>query len=131
CPKTGKFRGMRKVNGLYKLLLPLVGIIALIWILIRVIPKPSRINYPCVKAAMPLASGFIAYIALFIASAIAFIKLKKPILKYQFLAAVLFAVIGIGSTYYLDSEEPFIIESSVHEPNEPIGEAKGIFPGRV
>ncbi len=34
---------------------PIGGLLALIWFLIRVIPKPSRATYPCQRVAFPLA----------------------------------------------------------------------------
>jgi len=42
--------------------LPITGLLALIWFLVRVIPKPSRALYPCQRVAMPLASGFVAWL---------------------------------------------------------------------
>jgi hypothetical protein len=33
------------------------GISTLLWFLIRVIPKPSRAAYPCMRAAAPIASS--------------------------------------------------------------------------
>jgi hypothetical protein len=71
CPKTGKFRGIKPLNGFAHLLFPVIGFLALLWILFRVISKPSRINYPCVRAAMPFAAGFIESVVFFFVSAIA------------------------------------------------------------
>ena len=56
----------RKQSGIplrkYRWLWPLAGLAALIWVLVRVIPKPSRIAYPCMQASAPIATGFIAWI---------------------------------------------------------------------
>jgi hypothetical protein len=133
CPKTGKIRGIKQVNGLSWLIFPLVGLLALAWILIRVIPKPSRINYPCVRAAMPFAAGFIGNIVVFIISAIAFFKLRKSLFKYQFIVAALLVTVTVGGTYYFDnvSDQVPVYPTLKLEPNQPMGEAKGIFPGRV
>ena len=95
CPKSGKFRGFRNMTGLSRLLFPIIGLAALIWILVRVIPKPSRLNYPCIKTAMPLAWGFLGYILIFVLSAAAFIKsnydvrekLVESLLKNDFKSA--------------------------------------------
>ena len=62
CPKTGRFRGFKKSTSVAKLLFPIIGIAAIVWILIRVIPKPSRAEYPCMKIAAPIASGFLIYL---------------------------------------------------------------------
>jgi len=40
----------------------LMGIISTIWFLIRVIPKPSRATYPCMRVAAPIMSGFVVYL---------------------------------------------------------------------
>ena len=39
----------------------LIGAAALIWFIIRVIPKPSRAAYPCQRAAFPIASAFVLW----------------------------------------------------------------------
>lgn len=132
CPKTGRIRGIKQTKGFYNLLLPIVGLLALAWILIRVIPKPSRINYPCIKTAMPFAAGFMENIILFIVSAIAFMRIKKPLFKQQFVVAALFATVIVGGSYYSDSDQPQKqFANSEHIANQPMGVAKGIFPGRV
>ncbi|MFC2119366.1 DUF362 domain-containing protein, partial [Bacteroidota bacterium] len=45
-----------------KLILPIIGLLSLIWFLIRVIPKPSRAMYPCQRAAFPVASAFVIWL---------------------------------------------------------------------
>src|ERR1035437_3730067 len=40
----------------------LAGLAALLWFLLRVVPKPSRAAYPCQRAAAPLASGFVVWL---------------------------------------------------------------------
>ncbi|HUV62641.1 MAG TPA: hypothetical protein VMW24_02025, partial [Sedimentisphaerales bacterium] len=52
------------------------GLLALIWFLFRVIPKPSRAAYPCQRAAFPLASGFVIWLTGAICS-ITFIRRAK------------------------------------------------------
>lgn len=34
-----------------------LGLFSTIWFLVRVIPKPSRANYPCMQTAAPLMSA--------------------------------------------------------------------------
>ena len=60
-----------------KLILPGIGMIALLWFLIRVVPKPSRAAYPCQRAAFPLATGFIIWLSGFIASIFSLIRAKQ------------------------------------------------------
>ena len=50
---------MEKNRIPYKLVFIIMGIASTIWFLIRVIPKPSRATYPCMKVAAPFMSGFV------------------------------------------------------------------------
>jgi len=52
----------RLKQNLYKIIFPLIGLLSLIWFLIRVIPKPSRASYPCMRAAFPFASAFFVWL---------------------------------------------------------------------
>ena len=45
CPKSGKIVGVRKPKGLMRVFFPLIGLLALVWFLLRVVPKPSRAAY--------------------------------------------------------------------------------------
>jgi len=36
-----------------------ISVLATIWFLIRVIPKPSRAAYPCMQVVAPVMSGFV------------------------------------------------------------------------
>ena len=42
-----------------------LGLFSTIWFLVRVIPKPSRANYPCMQTAAPLMSAFVMYLLSF------------------------------------------------------------------
>ncbi|MGD0591653.1 MAG: FlgD immunoglobulin-like domain containing protein [Bacteroidota bacterium] len=131
CPKTGRFIGFGKLNGLSRLLFPLIGIAAMVWILIRVIPKPSRLTYPCVRTAMPIASGFIGYLAMLALSGVAFFRSKKSIRYYPIFFIAAFVVFGISGSYLTNQTtgQPTVDITVI--PIQPIGVAKGIFPGRV
>jgi len=125
-----------KINkNLAKLFFALVGLGALIWFLVRVIPKPSRATYPCQRAAFPIASGFIIYLLSLASSSFAFLKLKKHWKAGDNWAALIFLIIIIISGFFvLQSDKPYIYanyQSVPQDPNQPIGEGKGIFPGRV
>ena len=121
-------------KGYYKLLFPFIGFAALVWILIRVIPKPSRVNYPCIKAATPLASGFLVYFASLIVSAFVFMRTKKKIYLTPYFIAIGLAVFGFSDSSSINrslGDPGYPLPKSVHVANDPIGEAEGIFPGRV
>lgn len=47
---------------LFKPVFIVLGLISLIWFLIRVIPKPSRAAYPCLQTAFPIASAFVIWL---------------------------------------------------------------------
>ncbi len=63
--KKGYFK--HKLNFLWerfhknKLWFHIVGLIAIIWFLFRVVPKPDRIRYPCQQMAIATASGYVAF----------------------------------------------------------------------
>jgi hypothetical protein len=116
------------------------GFFALLWFLVRVIPKPSRVNYPCIKATMPLAYSFMAYILSITGSIVFFRKAYKRLRERQVLyAAFGLAMAGLFGTWALINTYPDVKAITGPEdkfedplgPNLPIGEAKGIFPGRV
>ena len=59
CPRTGKITGLEIVKRKTLWLWIVLGMASVIWVLIRVLPKPSRATYPCQKVTQPLAASFI------------------------------------------------------------------------
>jgi hypothetical protein len=120
---------------LSKLFYYFAGFAALLWFLIRVIPKPSRATYPCQRAAFPIASAFVIYLVSLLSSAFAFNKLKQHLKTGNNLAASIFLIVIVVSGFFLlQSDKPYTYahyKSVVEDPNQPIGVGKGIFPGRV
>lgn len=120
------------------MLFPILGLGSLIWFLARVIPKPSRASYPCMKAAFPLASGFVVYIAGLAVSVFAYKTARVRFRDSRILAGVILLSIAVcaGGFVLLQPRQPSYA-AYMHTledpfgPNHPIGEAKGIFPGRV
>lgn len=123
----------------YKPVLLIAGFLATLWFLIRVIPKPSRAGYPCMRAAAPLMSGFVLYILSFTSAFTAFRKSRALFQKKSYAAAVLLVVIGMasaGAFFVLQNQKPVFAQPAImNEPpdgaNNPMGEGLGIFPGRV
>jgi len=77
CPKSGEKRGL---NGNFRLYWPLfliIGFIFFVWVVIRVIPKPSWVQYPCQQMAIPFATGFLIAVAGIFGSAFSFKKVKE------------------------------------------------------
>ncbi len=114
------------------------GIISTIWFLIRVIPKPSRAGYPCMKAATPVMSGFVLYLIGIAGSAYAFRKLKRNLAEARYWQAFAFILsIGMFSALMVSSDNksadasPLTVTAPPDGANNPMGEGKGVYPGRV
>lgn len=145
CPHHGGVSGGDQAgpgyNRFARLLLPLTGLACLIWMLIRVIPKPSRAEYPCMKVAAPLAGGFVAYVAGMAIALFSFRKAAHLFREHRSVFAVSLVlcgvVVGMFTVVKTDSESSAAILATDslfvpgEPPNTPMGVARGIFPGRV
>jgi hypothetical protein len=135
CDKANRFALWADKYPWHVWLLPLAGLVSLVWFLVRVIPKPSRAAYPCQRLAAPLAGGFIAWIAGLIGSAFVYRKARRLMNKSRYVLAGIFtfaAVAIIWGTLCLTSIKPMEAAFEPSEPaNSPIGVARGIYPGRV
>jgi len=142
CPQSGRIVGIQKPKGFYKILFFVAGSLSIVWFLIRVIPKPSRAGYPCMKATMPVAYSFIAYLVSLGGSFFFYRKAFERIRERRFrLAFTILIVAGLFSGWTLihnSGRANAGVSSGVTDkfddplgPNAPIGEPKGIFPGRV
>lgn len=117
-------------------LMPLTGLLSLIWFLVRVLPKPSRAAYPCQRVAAPLASGFVLWLAGAVGSTYAYRKARALYRQSRYVVAAVFLTVAIAAIWSAISithtrrlaADPFIPSDP---PNTPIGVAKGIHPGRV
>ena len=138
CRKSGKIVGFNQRGWLFRLLLPLIGVLALLWWLVRVIPKPSRADYPCQRVALPIAFQGIALLASLFAVPVTFRKTRKFLYEHRYAAAAICLVLCIGSSLAVRT----VCENATRAedtgtftpsdgPNQPIGTARGIFPGRV
>jgi hypothetical protein len=110
----------------------ITGLFALIWFLIRVIPKPSRAAYPCQRVAFPLASGFIIWLMGLAGSVVAFRKARHNFLRAKYAVGIMFVSLSIGFIWLTMSHTtPKIVLAESQPANDPIGTAQGICPGRV
>ncbi len=122
----------------YKLSFIITGVASTIWFLIRVIPKPSRAAYPCMRAAAPVMSAFILYLITLTGSVMLFRKAKNQVKKSRYILAGGLVIIAI-SLFALASNlnlkniyaQYKSSNATVLEANTPYGEPRGIFPGRV
>ena len=117
-----------------KFLFPVTGVIAIVWFLLRVIPKPSRASYPCMRVAYPIASTFVLYILGLAASAFAMDRIKNYWISSRYWAVAGFSIVALVAgflSFQADQPPVFANSSYLDTANAPIGVAKGIFPGRV
>jgi hypothetical protein len=126
CPNDKKSR------GLSRLLFFFIGIGSTLWFLLRVLPKPSRAAYPCMRVAAPMASAFVLYLLGLFASIAALRQFKKHLHQARFVLAFFFLLVFIGALAWIVGTDSLTVSAGqVLEPNQPMGEAQGIFPGRV
>ena len=77
-----------------KIMIPqFLGFAALLWFLIRVIPKPSRASYPCQQAAFPLASAFVLWLAGLSGMVFSFNKVRYYFQKSNYWRAASYLII--------------------------------------
>ena len=111
---------------------PIAGLASLIWFLIRVVPKPSRATYPCQRVAFPLASGFVAWLLGLGASCAAFRKAKLNFARRRYILGLICVAVSVAAIWLAISVTSEKLLLAQPQPaNEPIGIAKGIYPGRV
>jgi hypothetical protein len=118
----------------------IIGLSATIWFLIRVIPKPSRARYPCMQAAAPFMSSFVVYLITLGTTIFSYRKFKQSVYSSRYLLASAFlslCVLSLAIIFIIDNKTA--IASAFNSAdntfpvasNNPIGQAKGLFPGRV
>ena len=134
---------MTRANSrLAKALLPIIGFLSLIWFLIRVIPKPTRASYPCMRVAFPMASTFVLWLIGLGFSAFLIRKARKGIRESRFILAGICGIAAaatawlsfngnIPPTAYMGIVPSLHAQASPDPVNNPIGEPKGQNPGRV
>jgi len=131
-----KLKSVIGKSSLSKIMFIVLGISSTIWFLIRVIPKPQRATYPCMRAAAPLMSTFVIYLLTLSGSVVALKKAKSHFKRARYIYAVAFFTIAIVCTFlFLGNKSEDIYASTVDTnsvmSNSPIGVGHGIFPGRV
>jgi len=138
CGKTGRVVGLNRKYRWARWLFPIAGLVALVWYLVRVIPKPARADYPCQRVAAPIAFGGVAYLLSILGLVTAFRKTRKFMFQHRYAAAAVCLLIGLAcATVVRDMSETnaFAEDTGTFTPsdgpNQPIGTARGINPGRV
>jgi len=122
-----------------KVIFIVMGILSTVWFLMRVIPKPSRVTYPCVRAAAPFMSGFVIWLLSLTGSVFVFKKSFERLKKARYMAALGFVLIGLVLVLISNLQNTkkiyassFLINTELPDaPNTPMGQSYGVFPGRV
>lgn len=149
CPKSGRIVGINKKNVMLKICFPLLGLAALVWFLIRVVPKPSRMEYPCQQVAAPIALSFVAFISSTLVGVGTWKRVRNLWNARRVtlgLSVLLIGVLASGTLYVMSVDNSLmgqVIRKQIDNgtdmgrfipidaPNTPMGVAKGIHPGRV
>jgi hypothetical protein len=136
CPRTGKITGLKIKKEEILWLWIVVGLASVIWVLIRVVPKPSRAAYPCQKVAQPIAVSFIAWLLGLVGSSLIMHRSRRLFKKRRYIigticftAAVLICLVTLSDTSNFAAPAGTFVPTD--PANSPIGIAKGIHPGRV
>jgi hypothetical protein len=111
------------------------SVLATLWFIARVVPKPSRALYPCMQVAAPLASSLAIWIFTLIVPATSIFSYHKLRHKKLFKSTLILASFA-GIAFFLVSgnffpEKPATRVMPWFEANKPEGKALGIQPGLV
>ena len=118
----------------------IMGIASTLWFLVRVIPKPQRAGYPCMRAAAPVMSGFVLYMlslggmTLFFRKAVSKFKQAKYLTATfsLFVSLLLLVVFNWNSAQNAYSKTFGFTRGVLPDaPNSPMGTGIGVMPGRV
>jgi len=134
CPKSGRIVKLRFDNIYAKIAFPVIGLLAIIWFLIRVIPKPSRAVYPCQQVAAGIGGSFLLYVFGVFTSLSVYDQIRKRVnkkLAFGFIASVAVLTSITWSIAVSVSEDFIPVLTPPEGANSPMGIAKGMFPGRV
>lgn len=136
CPKTGRIVGLRNRQELPPIFFPAVGFLALVWFLIRVVPKPSRAAYPCQRVAAPLAASLLTWLASITGASLALRHAQGKMRRARYWSAaiaLIVAVAGFGWAMLAQGQpkQARPLAYTPHAVNSPIGTPKGLVPGRV
>ncbi|NMC38572.1 MAG: hypothetical protein GYA41_09640 [Bacteroidales bacterium] len=128
---------LRNHNLSPKILFVVLGFLSTIWFLVRVIPKPSRATYPCMRAAAPFMSGFIVYLLTVAGITVVAGKMKRNLhVRWISTSILIFGVIITAAITPSSTSLTYITDAKFKtgpddEPNQPFGTAVGAIPGRV
>jgi hypothetical protein len=131
-----KSRIWEKMHGWKGIWFHIAGIIAIVWFLIRVAPKPQRAQYPCQQVAMSISLGYIAFWSILLTGLVIWLRTVKtkiaktlPTIFIGFL--LIFSITGaVFATNYFQHQQPAVTAWDPI-PKQPMGTGVGVKPGRV
>src|SRR5665811_318515 len=104
-------------SALSKIVFIAIGISSTIWFLIRVIPKPQRATYPCMRAAAPIMSTFVIYLLTLSGSIFAFKKAKNHFRKAGYIYATSFFAIAVVCSLLFFTNKTEVVNASTIDIN--------------
>jgi hypothetical protein len=122
----------------WRALAVVTGLLAAIWFVVRVVPKPSRAAYPCQRVAAPAAAGFLAWcfwglLAVGLSAAVRH-RLRRAAVPSLFMLATAGGALAIVVACSSAQEAAPPAQSLYAPPdgaNHPMGVPQGTNPGRV
>lgn len=135
CPKTGKRIPTRPVTSTW--LFVVTGFGAILWMLLRIVPKPSRAAYPCQRVAAATALGMLSWLVGAGSIGVLYRAVTRRLVRTT--AAMVLAsgaVVLLGAAWLLAGQPAsvaaaYTLWTPLEGSNAPLGQARGIFPGRV
>jgi hypothetical protein len=129
---------LQRKNVAGRIMFFILGAASTVWFLCRVIPKPSRASYPCVRAAAPIMSGFVIYLLSLGGISLILKRIWKSLTRpYPISSLVLvfllflIIVINITSDTSVTSAQTAVLTGPQDGPNSPFGKGLGVKPGLV
>jgi uncharacterized protein (DUF362 family) len=114
----------------------IISLLATIWFLFRVLPKPSRAAYPCMQVAAPIMSSFVIWLISITGSWYFLKKGIGRIASTHYLGGISFLLVSLMLGLLSTTQDTRLAVAgenvtTCYQPNQPVGEAYGINPGRV
>lgn len=112
---------------------PVLGGLSLLWVLMRVGPKPARAAYPCQRVALPMAGAFLSWLAavgLWMTARRRAVRLWARAHYGRALLCLIVALAALAAALL-----PWVGARLLAIPpppaHEPLGVGRGVHPGRV
>ena len=132
-----KMKMLCKATNPYSIIFHIVGIACIVWFLVRVLPKPDRIRYPCQQMTMSFTAGYIAFWVIMWSAMFHGLGLWIKKAKYKTTAILPVLLIcfvllfSVSTVTFAQLKEKNINPKWTPISKDPIGTPKGLNPGRV